>query len=114
MRITLAMLVVLMTVASATADDPRRRPQDDARPELFIEVPLDYDTGVVFPFGGAHHAVPGVVTVNKAPYFCRPHNLSFRERAAFIEHLGVKHGLSAQEIPSRVLVERNQVRYVGD
>jgi hypothetical protein len=58
--------------------------------------------------------VPGVATINRAPYFCRPHKLSFEERAAFIEHLSVKHGLTDREIPSMVLVEHNQVRYVGD
>jgi len=63
---------------------------------------------------GSHHAVPGVATINQAPYFCRPHKLSFEERAAFIEHLSVKHGLTDREIPSMVLVEHNQVRYVGD
>ena len=32
----------------------------------------------------------------------------------FVEHPGVKHGLTDREIPSMVLVEHNQVRYVGD
>lgn len=114
MRIMLAMALVLVTTASVGADDMRRRHHGDARTDLFVEVPLDYDTGVVFPFGGAHHAVPGVVTINKAPYFCRPHNLTFRGRAAFVEHLSVKHGLTDREIPGLVLVDHNQVRYVGD
>jgi len=47
-------------------------------------------------------------------YVSWPHKLSFEERAAFIEHLSVKHGLTDREIPSMVLVEHNQVRYVGD
>ena len=115
MRIALTLVLVMLAAASAGAGDTRRRDHGgDARTDLFIEVPLDHDTGVVFPFGGSHHAVPGVVTINKAPYFCRPHNLSFRERAAFVEHLGVKHGLTDREIPGMVLVEHNQVRYVGD
>jgi hypothetical protein len=59
--------------------------------------------------------VPGVVTINQpAPYYCRPHDRSFRTRAEFVEHLAVKHGLSDREIPSLVIVDRNQVRYVGD
>jgi hypothetical protein len=114
MRIALAMVLVLMATAPAGADDVQRRHHGDARTDLFVEIPLDYDTRVVFPFGGSHHVVPGVATINKAPYFCRPHKLSFQDRAAFIEHLGVKHGLSDREIPSQVLVEHNQVRYVGD
>jgi hypothetical protein len=114
MRIALAMALVVLTTADLRADDLRRGHGGDARTELFVEVPLEYDTRVVFPFGGAHHAVPGVVAINKAPYFCRPHNRAFRDRAAFIEHLGVKHGLSNREIPDRVLVKGNQVRYVGD
>jgi hypothetical protein len=32
----------------------------------------------------------------------------------FVEHPSVKHGLTDREIPSMVLVEHNQVRYVGD
>ena len=114
MRIVLTMALVMVSAVSAGADDGRRRHHGEAYTDLFIEVPLDHDTGVVFPFGGSHHAVPGVVTINRAPYFCRPHNLSFRDRAPFVEHLRVKHGLTDREIPGLVLVERNQVRYVGD
>jgi hypothetical protein len=114
MRIVLTMVLVMVLAVSAGADDGRRRHPGEASTDLFIEVPLDHDTGVVFPFGGSHHAVPGVVTINRAPYFCRPHNLSFRDRAPFVEHLRVKHGLTDREIPGLVLVEHNQVRYVGD
>ena len=114
MRIALALVLVVLTTADLRADDGRPGRGGDPRTDLFVEVPLEYDTRVVFPFGGAHHAVPGVVTINKAPYFCRPHNRAFRDRAAFIEHLGVQHGLTDREIPDRVLVDGNQVRYVGD
>ena len=58
--------------------------------------------------------MPGVVTINKAPYYCRPHKLSFEKRAPFVEHLSVKHGLTDREIPAMVMVDENQVRYVGD
>jgi len=59
--------------------------------------------------------VPGIVTINQpVPYFCRPHEQGFRTRAAFVEHLAVQHGLSDREIPGLVLIDRNQVRYVGD
>jgi hypothetical protein len=130
MRLALVLLVLVVTATTAPADDVRPRGhgtlqpnhQGNARPNrhggadtgLFIDVPLDYDTRVVFPFGGSHHAVPGVVAINKAPYYCRPHDLAFKARGAFVEHLGVKHGLSDREIPGMVLVEHNQVRYVGD
>ena len=115
MRIpALTVVVLLMMAGHAAADDMRPRHRGNGQPEVFVDVPLQYDTSVVFPFGGSHHAVPGVATINTAPYFCRVHKLAFRERAAFIEHLGVKHGLTDREIPSMVLVEHNQVRYVGD
>jgi hypothetical protein len=111
----LALMVMLAMVASVEAGEPQRRMRGDAQTELFVDVPLDYDTSVVFPFGGSHHAVPGLVTINqKAPYFCRVHDLGFSTRGAFIEHLGVKHGLTDREIPGLVLVDRHQVRYVGD
>jgi hypothetical protein len=114
MRTVLAMIVTIALAASASAGDGPRGFHGGPRTELFVDVPLDYDTSVKFPFGGSHHAVPGVVTINQAPYYCRPHKLSFEERAAFVEHLSVKHGLTDREIPSMVLVDHNQVRYVGD
>lgn len=113
MRMLLIALVLIATVVDAGAGW-FRRDRGDTRTDLFVAVPLDYDTRVVFPFGGAHHAVPGVATINADPYFCRPHNLSFADRARFVEHLSVKHGLTDGEIPSMVVVDRNQVRYVGD
>jgi len=109
----IAMTVLAMVGTSAAGE--HRRFRGDPRTDLFIDVPLEYDTSVVFPFGGSHHAVPGAVSINqKAPYFCRVHALGFPERAPFIEHLSVKHGLSDREIPGMVLVDRHQVRYVGD
>lgn len=112
MRVALFVLLT-MVATSAFAGGPAGW-RGDPRADLFVDVPLDYDTRVIFPFGGSHHAVPGVATINQAPYYCRPHKLSFEERAAFVEHLRVKHGLSDREIPSTVLVDHNQVRYVGD
>ena len=114
MRSLLLVLVVLATVMDARADGWFRTHHGDPRTDLFVEVPLDYDTGVVFPFGGSHHAVPGVVSINHDPYYCRPHDRSFADRAAFVEHLSVKHGLSDREVPSMVVVRGDQVRYVGD
>jgi hypothetical protein len=110
---TIVLLGTLLVAVTAHADGPRGW-RGDPRTDLFIEVPLEYDTRVVFPFGGSHHAVPGVVSINKAPYFCGPHKQSFRERVAFVEHLSVKHGLTDEEIPRMVMVRDNQVRYVGD
>ena len=116
MRRPLAVAVlVLITSAPVVAGDARIGRRGDPHTDLFVEVPLDYDTSVQFPFGGSHHAVPGVVTINQpAPYFCRPHERGFPTRAAFVEHLAVKHGLSDREIPKLVVVARHQVRYVGD
>ncbi|MCC6767170.1 MAG: hypothetical protein IT293_21175 [Deltaproteobacteria bacterium] len=109
----MVLLGILVGAMTAHADGPRGW-RGGPRADLFIDVPLEYDTGVTFPFGGAHHAVPGVVSINKAPYYCAPHAQSFRARAAFVEHLSVKHGLADEEIPSAVMVRDNQVRYVGD
>ena len=108
-----ALVLVTSLVSVAHADGPHGR-GGDPRTDLFVAVPLEHDTRVVFPFGGSHHAVPGVVTINQAPYYCRAHDRSFRARATFVEHLAVQHGLSDREIPALVVVDHNQVRYVGD
>ena len=114
-RVLAAVSIVLMSAVSVAAGDAWIGHRGGPRTDLFVEVPLEYDTSVQFPFGGSHHAVPGVVTINApAPYFCRPHDRSFRTRQTFVEHLAVKHGLSDREIPKLVIVDRNQVRYVGD
>jgi hypothetical protein len=114
MRSALVGMVFLATTTAAAAGEHGRF-QRQPYADLFVAVPLEHDTSVVFPFGGAHHAVPGVVGINQqAPYFCRVHELGFRDRAPFLEHLGVKHGLGDREIPRMVVVDRHQVRYVGD
>jgi hypothetical protein len=116
MRLALVTLLLLV-VTAAQADQVQVRGRRGQRVEtdLFVAVPLAHDTGVVFPFGGSHHAVPGLVTINqKAPYFCLAHRRGFGDRASFVEHLGVMHGLTDREIPAVVLVEHDQVRYVGD
>jgi hypothetical protein len=113
----LAVLLVLAATTVAAAADPRveRRGRAGLRTDLFIEVPLDgYSTDVIFPFGGSHHTVPGVVAVNRAPYYCAPHARAFRERAKFVTHLRTKHDLADVEIPEAVLVDGGQVRYIGD
>jgi len=108
--------IVLAFALCADAHEPRataRAPSDAAN--LFVEIPLDrYSTGVVFPFGGSHHAVPGVVAVNAAPYYCAPHRRTFASRAGFVAHLRSTHGLDERDIPRTVLVEHGQVRYIGD
>lgn len=83
--------------------------------DLFVDVPLEAPSpGVVFPFGGSHHAVPGVVAVNRAPYVCTPHRRTFRQRGDFVAHLRRAHGLDDAAIKERVIVSDGQVRYVGD
>jgi hypothetical protein len=108
--------IVLAFALRADAHEPPgipHAPSDAAR--LFVEIPLDrYSTDVIFPFGGSHHAVPGVVAVNAAPYYCAPHRRSFDSRAGFVAHLRRTHGLDEREIPRTVLVEHGQVRYIGD
>ncbi len=114
MRTLLAVLLGLAVATTVAAGDQHGHRHGGVATDLFVDVRLDYDTSVVFPFGGSHHAVPGVATINQAPYYCRPHDMSFQDRAAFVEHLSVKHGLTDREIPRLVLVRHNQVRYVGD
>ncbi len=109
--------ILLLVVTAARADQMQAGGRRGQRVEtdLFVAVPLAHDTRVVFPFGGSHHAVPGLVTINKkAPYFCVAHRRGFGDRVSFVEHLGVVHGLTDREIPAMVLVAHDQVRYVGD
>jgi hypothetical protein len=85
------------------------------RPELYLDMPLDdYSTDVIFPFGGSHHAVPGVVSVNRAPYRCLPHERVFRARAHFVAHLRLDHGLTDATIPSAIVVDQGQAIYIGE
>jgi hypothetical protein len=110
-RLAVVLVLVLATAVPARAGDVRHL----ARPDLFITVPLEPPPStVVFPFGGSHHTVPGVVAVNRAPYVCVAHARTFRERADFVTHLRIRHGLSDDEIPRSVLVGGGQVRYVGE
>lgn len=107
--------VLVRAQPSASARTQAIRNHVAGQPDLFIEIPLDqYTPDVVFPFGGSHHQVPGVVAVNRAPYYCVPHKRAFRERADFVVHLRTRHGLSDDEIRRAVLVDRGQVRYVGN
>src|SRR4051812_35126840 len=105
----------IMVLALATAAFAQSRPPPVVRPEVYLDVPLAAPTpGVVFPFGGTHHAVPGVVAVNRAPYVCARHGRPFRDRAAFVEHLRRVHHLDDAAIGRDVVVRDGQARYVGD
>jgi len=111
----LVLVLVALTLPAEAGEGAPGRSQGNVRTDLFIEVPLDhYPTGVVFPFGGTHHVVPGVVAVNHAPYYCVPHARAFRERMKFVAHLRTRHGLEDADIPAAVLVDGGQVRYIGD
>ncbi len=112
MRIALAIGVLscLCGASVAGAGDGVR-----ARPDLFVTVPLESPSpGVVFPFGGSHHALPGVVAVDRPPYFCVAHARPFRDRVAFVTHLRTRHGLAPKQIPQSVVVDGGQVRYIGE
>lgn len=115
---TLGVIVLLSGAALALAQSTvpgAGHGHGGSRPDVFVEVPLDAPTpGVVFPFGGSHHQVPGVVSVNRAPYYCVPHKRAFRERLDFVAHLRTEHGLADDEIAGAVLVQHGQVRYPGD
>ncbi len=111
--VSLVALVLSSHLAAAgevAVHDGRHR----ARTEAFVGLPLEYSTDVVFPFGGTHHAVPGVVSINRAPYRCLAHERSFRERTHFVAHLRMAHGLIDDAIPSAVIVDRGEVVYLGE
>jgi hypothetical protein len=112
MRSALVLVLVLTAAASAHAGDGA---SGAVRPDLFVTVPLESDPGrVVFPFGGSHHTLPGVVAVNRPPYVCVTHATAFRERSDFVTHLRTRHDLSDDEIRRSVVAGHGQVRYVGD
>lgn len=112
MRSTVALMLVLAAAMTAHAGDGA---SGAVHPDLFVTVPLESGSGtVVFPFGGAHHALPGVVAVNHAPYVCVTHAIAFRERSDFVTHLRARHGLSDDEIRRTVVAGHGQVRYVGN
>ena len=104
---------VLAGAAAAAAGDVVRR-RHAFRTDLFLDLPLEYSTDVVFPFGGSHHAVPGVVSINGAPYRCLVHERRFRARTHFVAHLRTGHGLTDDAIPSRVILDRGEVVYLGE
>jgi hypothetical protein len=91
--------------------DPGFNPGYD--PDLFLDMPLDYDTSVVYPFGGSHRNTPGTVTINRPAYYCTPHQQSFADRSDFVAHLRGTHGLGEDDIPDATLVQKGQLRYIG-
>jgi hypothetical protein len=109
----LGIALVAAWISPAAAGDARVR-RERARTDLFVDLPLDYSTRVIFPFGGTHHAVPGVVSVNQPSYRCAPHARTFRSRVDFVVHLRAAHGLDDEEIPAAVVVDRGRVVYVGE
>jgi hypothetical protein len=114
--LTAAVALLLVGGAIAEAGDVivRRHHRRHARPDLYLDMPLDYSTDVIFPFGGSHHAVPGVVSVNRAPYRCLPHERVFKARAHFVAHLRLDHGLTDETIRSAIVVDQGQAIYLGD
>jgi hypothetical protein len=112
MRSALALVLVLAAATFADAGDVGG---GVARPDLFVAVPLESDSGkVVFPFGGSHHTLPGVVAVNRPPFVCVSHATAFRDRSDFVTHLRTRHGLSDDEIRRGVIAGHGQIRYVGN
>jgi hypothetical protein len=81
--------------------------------DLFLDVPLDYDTSVVYPFGGSHRNTPGTVTINRPAFYCVPHEQGFADRGDFVAHLRAAHGLGDEDIPDATLVQKGQLRYIG-
>lgn len=109
-----ALLLASLAVSAGAGEVGIHRGRRAVRTDLFIDLPLEYSTEVVFPFGGSHHAVPGVVTINREPYRCLVHERRFRERGHFVAHLRREHGLVDDAIPSAVIVDRGEVVYLGE
>jgi hypothetical protein len=117
MRTLVGLLALVVAAASAgpvlAGELGSHRDRRGVRTDLFLDVPLDHSTAVIFPFGGTHHAVPGVVAVNRAPYRCLVHDREFLERTHFVAHLRIEHGLHDDDIPAAVVVDHGQVVYLG-
>ena len=115
-------LVGMITLAAigvssmpALAGDVAVRRRRAVRTDVWVNMdPKDYSTDVEFPFGGSHHAVPGVVSINGKPYRCVVHEQRFKERSHFVAHLRTGHGLTDDAISSAVIVDRNEVVYLGE
>jgi len=106
--------ILLSSFVASAGEVGIRRGRRGVRPQVWVGLPLEYSTDVVFPFGGSHHTVPGVVTINRAPYRCLVHERRFRERVHFVSHLRMGHGLVDDDIPSAVIVDRGEVVYLGE
>jgi hypothetical protein len=126
LRIVASLAALLVCAAPAFAQGPQIRrgfnPGSNPgfnpgfngyNPDLFLDMPLDYDTSVVYPFGGSHRNTPGTVTINRPAYYCTPHQQSFTDRDDFVAHLRGTHGLSDQDLPDATMVQKGQLRYIG-
>jgi hypothetical protein len=103
-------LLALGAIHAAYAEDARRR-----RDDVDVLVPVDPRLHErLYWFGREDLAVPGTVTINRAPYVCDVEGKEFRRRDAFVAHLRLVHGLTPAQIRELVVLTAGQVRFPGE
>jgi len=111
MRATAALLLLVACTVPGLADDHGR-----GRPDVDVFVPVDpYEHERLHYFDGRdHHAVPGTVTINGAPYICDRDGARFTDRDAFLFHLRRAHGVDPARASELLMVRDGRVHFVGD
>lgn len=106
----LFVIALLVPLTAASAEESRRRPRTD----LDVVVPVDPrpHEDVYWFSGRHHHAVPGTVTINKAPYVCDADKLGFDDEESFVAHVRKKHGVRAEELREFVVVRDEVVHFI--
>jgi hypothetical protein len=101
----------LLLAIGASAGAQSREPRSDV--DVIVPVPpVEHER--LYWFGRRdHHAVPGTVTIDRAPYACDVDRTSFADRDAFVAHLRSAHGVVASDVASLVVVHGGRVHFVG-
>jgi hypothetical protein len=104
-----AVLLVVLASGVASAGDGR------GRADVEVVVPVaPHDPGVQWFGRHDHHAVPGTVTINEAPYRCDVEGTSFNDREAFVAHIRAVHRTPPGRIADHVVVEDGKVHFIGE
>jgi hypothetical protein len=100
-------VLALVAVAGAQTRGPR------THVDIVVPVaPVEHDR--LHWFGRRdHHAVPGTVTIDRAPYACDVDRASFDDRDAFVAHLRTAHGIAPGDVAALVVVRGGRVHFVG-
>jgi hypothetical protein len=113
----LCSVAVAQPPAPAAPPAPRAAPTTaTANPRLDVVLPVppvEHERLYYFS-GGAHHLVPGAVSIDGPPYVCDLDHLTFADRERFVLHLRTVHRISPDRIRDGVMVVDGRVHYVGD